>query len=619
MSAASVDRIVDRFVDRFVVASIVAVVLFALGARMHDVAAYPAMYDYDAGGHAVNALAISEGHLPNVRSWSGSHPPLYYVVGAALWAVLPESVPLHVTLRWISILAWTGTVGLVWRTLRRVGFGVDAGVVAAVLLGIPGIVIASCMMTNDALCAFFVTATLTRLVDTRDRSAGVGHAAVTGTLAGLAALTKATGIVTVPTAVLFYAWHARREPRRALRNALTAGLIGGALGGLHYVRLLLSLSGSPYLILGTRAGSIEKETLGAVVYAVAPTHWSFHSLAALFHASLWGDPLGVYLHGPMPSSSRAMSVAGLLVAGMFAVGTIRIWWARDVARRTAPAFVLGAAYALGLFPTIWIGAAYILTKINYMLPLALPVAVVLALGLGWPTGATRTTLRLALMVVAAGGVAFTWYGWWTRDAGEATPVAVAIDGHGGGARVVARYFEKRGRDPIRAVTLLAPEALAHDLRLARIVGVNLKSEVGLTAEADAALELARARVAWLDLYNMVRWIQPIAAALDVHPLTVSQERDTADVTVRVSAGTPSAPPGGRIGSWPFPPFEQRFVLRRNGNDWRITAIEQHGVVDANAVQAFVANPSLDGIKRLRTLGWKPDWEAAFMSTDPSTQ
>jgi hypothetical protein len=44
------------FLDRIVVASIVVVVLFALGARMHDVAAYPAMYDYDAGGHAVDVL-----------------------------------------------------------------------------------------------------------------------------------------------------------------------------------------------------------------------------------------------------------------------------------------------------------------------------------------------------------------------------------------------------------------------------------------------------------------------------------------------------------------------------------------------------------------------------------
>jgi hypothetical protein len=389
------------------------------------------------------------------------------------------------------------------------------------------------------------------------------------------------------------------------------------LGGVHYLRLFLALTGSPYLILGTRAGSIEKETLGAVVYAVAPTHWSFHSLAALFHASLWADPLGVYLRGSMPRSSAAMSIGGLLVGVVFVVGALRAWNARDVVRRTAPAFLLGAVYALALLPIVWIGAYVVLTKINYLLPEVLPVAIVLALGLGWPTGAARTALRLALLAVAAGGVAFTWYGWWTPDAAAAPRIAVAAGASGAGARTVARYFETRARDPIRAATLLAPEAhLAHGLRLARLLGVSLKPEVGLGPEDEAALELARARVAWLDLYNLVRWVGPIAAALDVQPLVVTQERDAAEVTVRVSAGTPSAPPGGRIGSWPFPPFEQRFALRRSGADWRITAIEQQGVVDANAVQAFVAAPTLDGFKHLRTLGWKPDWEEAFTAIQP---
>ena len=44
------------------------------------------------------------------------------------------------------------------------GNPVDAAVIAAVLLGMPGLTIASGMMTNDALCALFTTATLVRLL-----------------------------------------------------------------------------------------------------------------------------------------------------------------------------------------------------------------------------------------------------------------------------------------------------------------------------------------------------------------------------------------------------------------------------------------------------------------------
>src|SRR3954451_2980720 len=166
--------------DRLVVMLSAAVIAFAVVARMHDIAAYPPLYDFDASGHAVNTADMYDFHLPNVRSWCGSHPPLYYAIGATLWHVLPTTIPVHVILRAISVVAWFAAVALVARSLCRLGLGTDGVVAATLLLGIPGFVIASCMMTNDALCALFVTAVLSRLIDTRD-DARIGIRHVLGT------------------------------------------------------------------------------------------------------------------------------------------------------------------------------------------------------------------------------------------------------------------------------------------------------------------------------------------------------------------------------------------------------------------------------------------------------
>jgi len=114
------------------------VALFAIVARVHDVATYPPMYDWDASGHAINVIDLFELRLPNPHSWAGTHPPLFYAIGAALWALLPDVVPVHVLLRLVSAGAWVATVGLVWRGVRRLGFPVEAAVVGALLLGVPG-------------------------------------------------------------------------------------------------------------------------------------------------------------------------------------------------------------------------------------------------------------------------------------------------------------------------------------------------------------------------------------------------------------------------------------------------------------------------------------------------
>ncbi|HLY37281.1 MAG TPA: glycosyltransferase family 39 protein [Candidatus Binatia bacterium] len=585
-----------------------AVALLAIAARVHDVAAYPPLHDWDASGHAVNVVDLHDLHLPDPRSWCGSHPPLYYAIGAALWRVLPASVPVHVTLRLVSVAAWIATVGLVWRWLRRVASESDAAVVAALLLGVPGFVIASCMMTNDALCTLFIIATVLRLAEApRTDSLPARHAAVTGILTALAAITKATGIVAAAMAAAFYAWRSRRRPACALRNVFVVAGLTAAIAGPHYARLLLSLPGSPYDILAGRVAR-EKAVISDVVVAASPASAHFPSYAGLLHSAMWGDPTGAYMPRDTGMPTRAMWLAGFVVTAVVAAGAVRLFAKPDLLRAAGLALVFGMLYVAVLLPHVSTGPYVGLTKTNYMMPEVLPLAVLAVVGMGTVGGKPASALRAILLAIAAGGVAFTWFGWWTPAHRAARPPAAAsVDGP---RDAVSRYFDDRAFDPIRALHVLAPDVqLAHELRLARILRLPLAPEEGLTAAEEHSLELARARVAWLELYNLVEWMQPIATGLAPTVVDADGRGDVADVRVRVEA-TGALPPNGAagVGRWPFPAFEQHFALRREGHDWRITGIRQDGVLDDNAVDAFVAYPTLAGLEHLRALGWHPSWE-----------
>jgi len=592
--------------ERLVIAASGAVALFAVAARFHDVAAYPALHDWDASGHAVNVVDLLDLHLPDPRSWCGSHPPLYYAIGAALWRVLPASVPVHVTLRLVSVAAWVATVGLVWRWLRRIAAAGDAAVVAALLLGVPGFVIASCMMTNDALCTLFIVATVVHLAKAPPTDPlPARHAAVTGMLSALAALTKATGIVAAALAAAFYAWRSRRRPARALRDVLVVAALTAAIAGPHYARLLVSLPGSPYDILAGRTAR-EKAVVSDVVVAASPASTHFPSYAGLLHSAMWGDPTGAYMPRDTGWPTRAMWLAGFVVTAVVAAGAVRLFAQPALLHEGGVALAFGMLYVAVLLPHVSTGPYVGLTKTNYMMPEVLPLAVLAVVGMGAVAGKPARVLRAFLLAVAAAGVGFTWYGWWAPAQRAARPAAAAASADEP-RDVVRRYFDDRAFDPIRALHALAPDVqLAHELRLTRILRLPLAAEEGLTAAEEHSLEVARARVAWLELYNLVDWMQPIATGLAPTVIDADGRGNAVDVRVRVEA-TGALPPGG-IGRWPFPPFEQDFILRRAGSDWHIAGIRQDGVLDDNAVDAFAAYPTLAGLEHLRALGWHPSWE-----------
>src|SRR5262245_34773810 len=603
------------YVERSIIALSAGVVILAVATRVHDVAAFPALHDFDAPGHALNVVELFDGHLPNPRSWSGSQPPLYHALGAALWAVLPEQVPVHVTSRLISVASWVIAVALVWRVLRRIGSEVDAAVVAALLLGAPGILIGSCMMTNDALCALFVTATLVRLLpDPGASPPSAGHAAVTGIFAGLAALAKLPGLAALGIAAAWYAWQWRRSLTGAVRTLAAFTVVAGMIAGPHYARLVLTLPGSLFDIITDMAGSQEKRATVAMVLTSVSADKLRRWMPAVLHVAVWGDPVGVFLpHRPVVLLAMfPLLIAGPGVVAVAVAGTARVAMRRELAGRMAAPLAFGAFVAVSLLRVAWIAPSVMVGKPTYMLPAVLPVGIVLVLGVGTIPLRYRTAVRGALVAIAAAGSALTWYGWWAAPSPASVPMFVGVPSPGSAVQTVERYFTLRAEDPIRALTLVDPEVqLVQGLRLAHVLKLDVGPEQDLSDGDERVLEVARGRVAWMDLYHVVTWLRPVASALKVSVISARQGTDDAQVSARVSAAAADAPWGPAwVGAWPFAPFEQDFTLHRDNGGWRITAIEQRGVGDVNIGPAFVAYPTLTGFERLPSLGWRPSWEPA---------
>src|SRR5262245_35725334 len=584
------------YVERSIIALSAGVVILAVATRVHDVAAFPALHDFDAPGHALNVVELFDGHLPNPRSWSGSQPPLYHALGAALWAVLPEQVPVHVTSRLISVASWVIAVALVWRVLRRIGSEVDAAVVAALLLGAPGILIGSCMMTNDALCALFVTATLVRLVpDPGASPPSAGHASVTGVFAGLAALAKLPGLAALGIAAAWYAWQWRRSLPGAVRTLAAFAVVAGVIAGPHYARLVLTPPGSVFDIITDMAGSQEKRATVAEVLASVPADKLRRWMPAILHAAVW-YPVGVFLplHPTILLAMVPLLIAGLGVVAVAVAGTARLATRRELAGRLAAPLAFGAFVAVSLLRVAWIAPSVMVSRPTYMLPGVLPVGIVLVLGVATIPLRYRTAMHGALVAIAAAGSTLTWYGWWASPGTAPVPVFLGVPSPGSAVQTVERYFTLRAEDPIRALTLVDPEVqLVHGLRHAHLLQLDVAPEQDLSDGDGRALEVARGRVAWMDLYHVVTWLRPVASALMLSVVSARQETDDAQVIVRISAAAAAAPWGPAwVGAWPFAPFKQDFTLHRDNGRWRITAIEQRGVGDVNIGPAFVAYPTL---------------------------
>lgn len=416
--------------------------------RIHNAFAYHALRDFDAAGHALNTFALYRGELPDPRSWSGFHPPLAYALGAAVWHVLPESIPVHAALRLLSLAAGAGACVLVWRLLRRQVPESDAAIAAVVGFCAPVTAIATSMMGNEALCALLSTAALGALVLPAARP--VRRALWAGLFAGAATLAKSTGLLVIAAGAGHLVLraglspHSRRSrrahprppsPRAALAALGAFALAAGLLSGPHFARLARH-AGSPLAVVS--GGALSPDARDAMReqppgerrlsdYAVFPraallepiflADGMLRSVPGLLYASTWADGHAQFLppavHPAILPAEAAVSLAGLLPTGLALLGAVRVLRRPRAFSAWAGALLFGVALVLAFARYAWTFPHYSAVKASYFLPALLPACLLLAVGLDAIPGRARAGLRAALLALAAASTGLFWFGWWT--------------------------------------------------------------------------------------------------------------------------------------------------------------------------------------------------------------
>ncbi len=416
-------------------AACAAVAAVGLATRVHNAFWYNALSDFDGPGHALNVVALHEGRLPDPSWWAGFHPPLYHAVGAALWALLPESVPVHVTLRLLSGAAGAAAALVVLRGLRRFVPPVDAAVIALLVLCAPVATIAGSMLGNETTCMLFVTAALVRLSALpADPRALPRHALVTALPLALGVLTKSTAILGVGVAALAYASRARGAPRPALAAAGLAAVLPALALAPHAARMVGASGGSPLAIVSGAALSSQAR---AVMRAQPPGErhvsdyfslpWATffapevrgegmdRSVPGMLYASTWADGHGQFLPATDPKvllAEVALCVTGLLPTALAVAGAVRI--ARRPGAWPGAGFpMLYAALLLVAFVRYtWVLPAYSAVKASYLSSAAFPAALALGAGLSSLRGFARDVARFLLVLLALGASLVLWHGWW---------------------------------------------------------------------------------------------------------------------------------------------------------------------------------------------------------------
>lgn len=422
--------------ERLWLSAAAALALVALAQRVHNAFAYPPLWDFDGPGHALNVLALRGGTLPDPNTWGGFHPPLAYALGALLWAVLPESVPVHVSLRLLSAAALTGAVAVAWRTLRHFVTPADAAVVAVLVLCTPVVAISSAMLGNEALGAFFVTLALARLCALPDAPARAPrHALGTGIVLAFGVLTKSTALVAVGAAALAYVFRVRRDLRRAALCVVLVGGVPALAVAPHAARLLAASGGSPLVLVSGAALTPEVSaemraqppgerhlsdylSLPAATF-VAPVHRApglERSVPGMLYASAWADAHGQFLPASEPRLLRAaalLSLAGLGPTALALFGLVRLLRLPSARASAAGALVFAALLSVAFLRYTWVLPYYSAVKASYLLPALLPASLALASGLAASRTAGRTLLRGALLALSLYACFVTWQGWWT--------------------------------------------------------------------------------------------------------------------------------------------------------------------------------------------------------------
>lgn len=233
--------------DRIKIAAL-ALVIAAVVIRVTNALRYPVSFGFDSGANwrYVRRLTGSWALPAPDTDWATAHPPLFYYLMAGLLRLLggPERDPAFVAVRLVSSLVGFGAVALAVVLVRRAD-PADARralIAGALIVFLPVHIYMSAMFNEEILAASLVSLAVTiaawDLASELRPSRPFLRAAFCGLAAGLALLTKFSGLTVVGAAALAYAVDGRRRRERTLAvlRPLIVVCVAVAIGGWYYAR-----------------------------------------------------------------------------------------------------------------------------------------------------------------------------------------------------------------------------------------------------------------------------------------------------------------------------------------------------------------------------------------------
>jgi hypothetical protein len=367
----------------------------ALGVRIHNALTYPPEWGFDAAfsWQYIEALR-NEWHLPAPDAgWSTADPPLYYALAAALMRVVnaPPLVP------WLNLLLGLGIAAIAARLVRRLAPAdpARAWLAAGLILYLPAHVHMSAMVNKEMLAAFLTSAAIGLVADpARPREAlrpALWRALGAGVAAGLALLTKLSGVLAAPACAAAYLLDARRRRDALARGALCV-VVAAVVGGWFFARNRIEYGyfqphalPAHQLMLGMPPG---ERTLGDYVRFPLSTFTDpqvlnpslLRSVWGTTYASLWFDAHRHILPTRGVAVSRlgevtlvlALLPSAAFLAGLY-TGARRL--ARGEGAADAPLLALVALSLAGFAAYTWQNPWFAVVKGTSLLGLCVPFGV----------------------------------------------------------------------------------------------------------------------------------------------------------------------------------------------------------------------------------------------------
>jgi hypothetical protein len=381
--------------------------------------------------------------LPHpTEGWSTFHPPLYYVVASVVWAVLKPLGPGAILLgvRALGVVLGLAAALVTHVLVRRLGGGRDVAFVAtALVLFVPCVQMSAIMEGNEAFAAGVAALGLPSLLALQDDPRNLRAALMTGLFAGLAAISKYSGLaLAVACVVPFLRLDVDRPMLRAL---LALGFVFVVIAGPVYGRNAL-VAGSPFPMTRTHEPMYTAERVQIIrprraldyvivyldnfrrpsVFQLPRIPPSFRnrnramtSVPGLLYASFWYDPFAhripLRYHRDGVRSGPTLLALGLVPTLLMIAGLLAGVW-RSLRHRLrapeTPLVVMALAGTAMLVLHTWMAQSTASVKGSYLLQLAPVAGVFFARGTALLGRRSRSVaLAVSLVAAAAAAVVFT--------------------------------------------------------------------------------------------------------------------------------------------------------------------------------------------------------------------